>query len=271
MSETEASPTEQKVIERVRRYAQLRAAQRAVSPALRFRDFLATGAPVQKIAQQLRDQLEEAREQAQAVAEGESREAVYNEKWDDERLAVIDEFLNRYALKLHETVDRTPLAQFRATLPATAALHRDETVALLEVCLERSKVALRRMDTIDYLVTLLACDIDNGMRRVVRDPTQLCPQLATLCEETPKQLDDDGERLAEQFRRATQQLADLEQVASVVDRVRTIKQALGRRFFLPVVLDSVVRYNVAITNQLQELIERDRELDKEFLALLDNR
>jgi hypothetical protein len=248
------SPTPQKLEARIRRYLRVRAADRAVAFATRFRDSIDAGRCARRAAEALRGELRHRGGDAPALD-----------------LSALDACLEDYGAAVQAVVSATPLAQFRATIAAALELQRAEVGAFLDFCLQDANTALARIDLVDFLVTALCTSTQNGMRQVVRDPTRLTRRLTAVSEAVAGQLGAEADAAAARLREATGRLADLEDVADQVAEMRALKQALGRAFFAPEVLRAMVAWNVAVANHFQTLLDAERQADKDLLVVLSAR
>jgi hypothetical protein len=167
--------------------------------------------------------------------------------------------------RLHGVLDQTSIAQFRATLPWAAERNREEVRALLDHCLHNSKTALRRLDLVDYVVTILSTRVENGMRHVVRDPWKVSTRLQAVCTMVQEQMGDELGEVDLRLREAIAELADLEDVACVVDEVRKIKRSIGKGFFQPSILHRIVEFNAAVSNHFESLLDAERAMDDDIV------
>lgn len=236
---------------RVRGYAQLRAAERAILSGGRFRDCLTVSDRARDVLAQLRSGLEHLSVDSPEL---------------ESDLAAVDETLRSYSHLLLEILEHTSIASFRATLPATVVIGRDDVIGLLDLCLQSQETALGNRDLIAYLVTLLSTRTENGLQTVVGDPATVTRRLRSLCVAVENQLSGPGHEIEAKIRSVTESILDLADLDSAVCRVRSIKKDIGFRFFLPPILRALVEYNVTISNRLQALLDQDRTMDKEFLA-----
>lgn len=219
--------------------------------ATRFRDAIDVGRRARAAADALRGELR------RAGARGGAPD-----------LAALDARLEDYGAAVGAVVTATPLAQFRATIPAALELQRAEVGAFLDFCLQDARTALGHLDLVDFLVTALCTSLRNGLRQVVRDPIRLTRRLAAVSEAVAAPLQAEAAEAAARLREATARLSDLEGVAERVVEVRALKQGLGRAFFAPDVLRAVVAWNAGVANHFQALLDAERESDKDLLAVL---
>ncbi|MCG8589966.1 MAG: hypothetical protein MJE66_11815 [Proteobacteria bacterium] len=180
---------------------------------------------------------------------------------------MIDATLAQFSADLIECLDQIPLAQLRATLPTVAEYHREEVLALLDLCLEGptgdgSFDHHPRLAVVDYLVTLLATRETRDLRVLRCDPCRVTPLVAQWCE--ARQLlasDPEMTEIEQALRAAVAEIAEVSNVEPVVRRMRALKLQLGARLFVPTILRAVVDYNVAVGNRGQELMDQTRHED----------
>ena len=165
--QTDTAVIEEELRERGRRYLKLRSAERAISEATRFSEFLLAATNAREISERISERMRRIGEGQPGADGGIAIE-----------LEMIDTLLGRYTRALHEVVDRTPLARLRATLPSAIQNTPDEVTDLLDFCLEDQGIALRRLDLLDYLITTLCTEQRDGLRVVSRNPAELTPKLA---------------------------------------------------------------------------------------------
>jgi len=239
---------------RLRRYARLRAAERALMTCGRFQESLAMAQAARDVAARMR-----------AGLEGVSAGAT-GAPSPERELAALDAALADYSRSLRQTLARTPVADLRASLPGAALLYREEVEALLDLCLEDRASAFENLDRIDYLMTLLSSRMQNAAQSVIADAAKASPRLSALSAAVQRKLGDTGREPAEEIHSAAQAVVDMDDLGETVERMRVFKHSLDLRFFLPDVLRAVVDYNAAIANQLQALLDQERTMDKEFEA-----
>lgn len=258
MSDSDGNGSEA-VRRRLRRYAHLRAVQRALRPAFGPSERIFPPPAAREIREQLRV-LWARMERPAAEAEPEASRAD-----TDEELARLDAALEVFAERLRTALDAIPLAQLRAVLPEVCALHREEVEALLDLALsEEGALGPDRTDRIDYLITLLATERVGGRRRRARRPAELVPRLRARAEAAAEALDPGtSEGDAKIFREAAEQVAALQHPEALIAAMREWKETLGRTIFAPPVLEAMVEYNTAVWNRMQGLIADEREVDRE--------
>ena len=158
---------------RLKRYAALRAALRAVSPAFPPE----TSGALQERAQELSGRLR------RAASPDEQPEAAAQTPLHVE-LDQIDKAWEEFARELLSLVSDLPLSQLRATLPAVQESNPEEVLALLDLCVADERALGERWNLLDYLVTLASTETDDGRKRVALDPATLTPSLEALCAAT---------------------------------------------------------------------------------------
>lgn len=262
MSTDQPLPTKSQLNVRVRRFAALRAAQRALAPSVRSPESLPPLEPIRAIRDQLRAQLARIGDPAHSGPPPKPGGV------GPPDLAAIDAALNGYAHQLRRVADDVPVAQFRASLPELAKEQREEVIALLDLLLEDRAGIASRVALIDYLITLLCTARQDGVWRVVIDPpnvSELTRQLsldAPLCE---RELEA---AILNRFQSASQSLQRLTSggdSGSLLREIAAYKREIVDYFFLPEVLRCIVSYNLAgrllRDQQLSQVRAQDREVD----------
>ncbi len=240
------------VLERVRSFAALRGAQRALEPSA-----CAPGAL--PAAERWRDIRERLGSLSKIVARGGAAAAG---KLRPE-LAEIDELLAGLRRDLLAALSGIPLSQLRATLPMTFREYADEVVALLDLCVGTESGRTDRARITEYLTTMIASEQCAGVRRMVRDPVHISPALSRYSNSLGEALDPDTDpaRVAERFDDAARRLQEASNVSPVLDEVRTLKGELGEAIFAPQILRAVVDYNLEVWNRHEDLLDQTRTDD----------
>lgn len=255
-------PSPRHVIERINRFSTLRAAERALKPSVRRRRELPSASVGRDLLVRLRHLLAHTRGK---------RTREENAPPAAAELARIDERLDLFSRQLRATADRSPMAQLRATLPSIAYEHPEEVAALLDLCLEGDASPATRLPLVDYLVTLLASDHGYTRKSLIRDPSEVSRQVAARCRRLANEPEEVGLEIAQTFDRAIREVAELDNLEEIVQRMRVYKAKLDGRIFIPSVLRSVVAYNLAVSNRIEALLDREREraraAEAMFLAL----
>lgn len=234
------------VAARIERYTSLRGALRAVHPSTRFQE-----------SDQLDEAFREVRGWLRQAAAG-SGDPVDGGAgaW----LAKIDFGLDAIGGEIIGRLRGIPLAQLRATLPQLCQSHPDEVAALLDLWLSEPERALEWHDLVDYVVTLLACDVVEGRRRLARDPVRVTALLEQTCEAAAVEAGEAAHELARDFDAAREELERGDPVQPIVARIRERKREGLRLLLAPDVLRAIVRYNVVVGRRLEELDDVDRTL-----------
>jgi hypothetical protein len=234
---------------RLKRYAALRAALRAVSPAF---------PPERSI--QLQERVQELSSRLRRAAYPEEQAAAAAQAPLHAELEGIDREWAEFSRELLSLISELPLSQIRATLPAVQESNPQEVLALLDLCIADERAPSERWNLLDYIVTLASTETDAGRRRVARDPATLTPALEALCTETSERAADGLDELVSEFQGACEQITRGEPLTPVRARLRNAKTASVTRLLAPEVLRAVIACNVALWNRLEELTEADRTL-----------
>jgi hypothetical protein len=248
---------------RLRRFASVRSAQRALTPSVaQLREDSA-----QTRGQQLRHQLEGLAAQWKALnatdtPDPDEIEALCSgfDQVDIELTEISDE-LRLYADGVHAV-------QLRSTLPEIAHRHRREVCGFLDLLIEDTEGLERRRATIEYVVTLLATSDESGTRKIAHDPAKLTPAMQSLCERTESECG----AVSEEYELAFFEAANVDDSADVFARVRELrakKEELGAACFLPGVLRALVTYNVRMANQMSSAVMTSRAEDLAFEDLVE--
>ena len=255
MSESgQASAAKLEVIERVRSFAALRGAQRALEPSA-----CAPGAlPAPERWREIRERLGAL---SKCLARG--GEPAPGDPELRPELAEIDLRLAELKQELLAALEGIPLSQLRATLPTTFLEYSDEVVALLDLCVGTESGRAGRDRITEYLVTMIASEQCAGVRRMVRDPVQVSPALTLYSNALGDALDPDTDpvQVAQTFDDAAQRLQEATNVSPVLAEIRELKQGLGESVFSPSILRAVVGYNLAVWNRHEDLLDQTRTDD----------
>jgi hypothetical protein len=251
--ESDAPVTGEEVQARVRRFAVLRAAQRALSPS--------TAEPL--------DQTEFAvirgiREHLGALTQRlEAEEPAQATPLRDE-LQLLDGALAGYAHSLLALLERIPLAQLRASLAPDTHEQRVEVAALLELCLDAEPTPSRHLRAVDFLVTLLSVTQRDGRWVVELDPANLNDTVRARCEQAGY-IDTNVEtRIVSRFREAADRVASGPSEAAVMEEMSAYKVDIASFYFVPAVLRCIVGYNAAARNHIGDRLRRGRAADAEI-------
>ena len=250
----QASAAKLEVLERVRSFAALRGAQRALEPSA-----CAPGAlPAPERWREIRERLG-----ALSRCQARGGEPAPGDPELRPELAEIDLRLAELKQELLAALEGIPLSQLRATLPTTFLDYSDEVIALLDLCVGTERGRAGRDRITEYLVTMIASEQCAGVRRMVRDPVQVSPALTLYSNTLGDALDPDTDpvQVAQTFDDAAQRLQEATNVSPVLAEIRELKQGLGESVFSPSILRAVVGYNLAVWNRHEDLLDQTRTDD----------
>jgi len=238
------------------RFAALRSAQRALSD-------LAHPAELEDAIEQGRKILIELQALSiRATEAGASAPSAEQTAHDLAAVRSVDQMLDALSEKTRELFDQKPIAQLRTSLRGRAGRHPDEIRALIGVVLEGEVERDKDLRFLEYLVTLLSSEECDSGRAVVREPAEVAPQIPAFASQ---RFDANDPRCLEAERvitQATEKLFDAAAIGSTRDQIRQYKKELGARILHPRVLSAAVRYNVAMSNRVDGLVEGSRNIDR---------
>jgi hypothetical protein len=240
---------------RARRFATLRAAQRALVPSVRSPEALPPQEPIRAIRDQIRALLA-------CVGDATGSDALADVGRSPE-LDAIDDALDGYAYQLAFVADHVPVAQFRASLPELAGEQRQEVIALLDVLLEDEGATEARLSLLDYVVTLLCTARQDGQWTLVADPSTVSEGTRTRAFTQPLGDPELEAEIVGRFRSATERLNEGEDFENVVREMQAYKKSIIPHFFAPEVLRCVVAYNLALRHIRDRALAQARALDRE--------
>ena len=243
---------------RMGRFARLRSAERAM-PTAAIR--MANAEAQESRASSLRATLSE-------LASKEAPPKVLAQELNS-RLGELDQQLDDLKGVLLERFDSIPFVELRATIPRSVESHRKEALALLEVLLSDRDGLPERLPRVEYLITMLATEEDEGRRNIVHDPVTLTPGLENFPVDSLKSAD--AEAIAMELYQAAELDGDSEYFHEILRALRVRKHDIGLGCLSPVVLRAVVTYNARMFNSVESLAEASRAsdsmLDEEFSVL----
>jgi hypothetical protein len=255
MEMSEPVLTTAEIHRRSRRFASLRAAQRALSGS-------AHPSELERGIEQGRELLIQIQalsiRAARADADPPTREQTERDQADLRR---VDQRLDEVSERIRGLLDDAQLSQLRADLSPLAAEHPEEIRGLIDAILEGDVARNKSLRILEYLVTLLCSENRQGRRTMVRQPDEVAPQLGELAERLLDVSDPECLVAEQRLSAATLDLCQEREVGAIRDRIRHYKAELGSRILHPRVLAAVVDYNVAMGNQLAGLIEGSRSMD----------
>lgn len=248
------SPLE--IQKRSARFASLRGAQRALAE-------LAHPAELEQMIEQGRKiliQLQTLSIRATEACAGSP--ATEPETPDSAALGEVDRLLDDLSARTHEVLDQKPIAQLRTNLRERSAQHPDEIRGLIDVILEGDVERDKNLRFLEFLVTLLSSEECDTGRAVVREPSEVAPQIGAFAERRFGAADPESAAAEQVISSATQKLFEAHAIGSTRDHIRKYKKELGLRILQPRVLSAAVRYNVAMSNRVAGLLEGGRTIDR---------
>jgi len=242
--------------QRLERFARLRSAQRALPASARD---LAEAEENAFRAARIRDKLGEL-----AALEGSTSEVT-------EALTLaqpeIDAELDTMSEELRSHADETDFVQLRATIPQAVELHRKEVIALLELLLEDRAGLVDRIPRIEYLITMLSTEMEEGQRTLKHDPATLTSMLGEF-DVAPADGMEPGAIAIEFYQAASFEPHDLTPQREL-RRLRERKIELGAACLTPDILRAIVTYNARLYNCIEASREASRAEDLDFEALFN--
>lgn len=243
----EGTPVVQALRQRTRRFAGLRAAQRALARTVHP------------------SELEEANRRGQEILillQGLHARVESSGGWgpvDPGEFARADGELEELSRHTREVLDGVAIAELRATAPQLVSDSPVEAQGLVDLLLEGPLDSDKSLRTLEFLITLLATEEHGGRRIRAREPSEVTPRLAECCRAWLEEgADPDAERA---FLSAAGMLDSAEDIGVVRDRMRGYKEKLGRGLLHPRVLAGAIAYNVAMWNRVADLIAGGRAID----------
>ena len=234
------------VKKRARRFASLRAAQRALSE-------LAHPADLERALEHGSEILIQLRELGRGAAAGGAADAG--------ELQAMDALLDELSASTRKLFENKPISQLRSCLQRHAANHPDETRGVIETLLEGDLERDANLRLLEYLITQLCSEERDGYRRVAREPSEAVPQLGALAEGLWGLTDASCRAARGTLSQATAGILGADAVGPTRDRVREFKSELGTRILHPAVISAALHYNVAMANRVAGLVAGGRSID----------
>jgi len=239
------------------RFASLRGAQRALAE-------LAHPAELEQMIDQGRKILIELQalsiRATEASAGGAS--SAERETADAAALERVDRLLDDLSARTHEILDQKPISQLRTNLRERSGDHPDEIRGLIDVILEGDVERDKNLRFLEFLVTLLSSEERDTGRAVVREPSEVAPQIRAFAERRFDADDPECAAAEQAISGATRKLFEAHAIGPTRDHIRGYKKELGLRILHPRVLSAAVRYNVAMSNRVTGLLEGGRTIDR---------
>ena len=240
---------------RVQRFASLRAAQRALNRSLHPSELALANRQGRQILIELQA-LSSRAEEAECSPRSEREKAS-----DRDDLRRMDLLLHDISLRTRELLESLEISHLRSTASLIAAQHPDEIRGLIDLLLEGDLEDDKNLRTIEYLITVLSSDERDGRRILVREPSEVSPQLREIARQ--QLADGDAEYLvAEKAFDNTMSIARGDpDIGATRDRIRRYKENLGSRVLHPRILKAAVSYNVSMWNRVAGLVDGGRSID----------
>jgi hypothetical protein len=238
----------------VKRYSALRAALRALTPSIVFRQ--------QSELEREFGELRTAIRELAAALPADAPARLSEDHPVAPLLAKVDAGFESLAHRLRDTVLGISVAQLRASLPDTRAEHPEELCSLLDVCLDDDLRLEALWPYVDYLVTLLATEQSDGRKWLQRDPATLTRRLAQVTARAGECLGSEGAALEQELQQICTELERGEALEPIFGRLGALKKRHCRAVLAPPLLNALVRCNVAVANRIEELRVANRTVEE---------
>lgn len=232
---------------RIRRFAVLRAAQRAL----------------REVASEpeLEQDLDQGRRLLRRLRVVSGREDAQTEVVEPRQaLASIDQGLERLAERLRARLQSVPVRTLCGALDAMVGPEAGALRALAAVALEGDLRDDGHLARVEMLITLLCVEGLAGERQVVRAPLEALPELARIDLPEAYEAHPDIDEAEQVLGRAVVRL-DQDDAGAARDRILAFKRRLGPRLLHPTVLAASVAYNTEMGNRLSRLLDDHHALD----------
>jgi hypothetical protein len=216
-----SAPTAAEIHRLARRFASLRAAQRALSASAHPSELERAVEQGRELLILLQDLSIRAVSADDEPAPGEQSER------DRAELRQVDQKLDEISQRIRELLDDPQVWQLRADLPTLAAEHPEEVRGLIDAILEGEVGRDKSLRLLEYLVTLLCSENREGRRAMVRQPGEAAPQLRELAEALLDESDPECLVAEQRFSAAALNLCQEQDVGETRDRIRRYKEELG--------------------------------------------
>jgi hypothetical protein len=233
--------TRAEIGKRARRFASLRAAQRALSELAHPDDLENMMAQGGELLVQL--------------------QALSSSAADHEALGPVDRLLDEMSARTATALDRISISQLRVAMKERVVQHREEVRGLIDVVLDGDVEDPGRLTMLEFLVTLLSSEQHDTGKRMAREPAEVAPRLAGLAARFVADDDPEVAEAEKTFHNAREGLLQAGAIGPTRDRLRQYKKQIGARLLHPRVMSAVVQYNVAMSNRIAGLVESHRSLD----------
>lgn len=247
MTERRPSFDEEEIQSRVRRFAVLRAAQRALREVTPVDTFSRAEQEGRRLLNRLR-----------AITGSESSNSDVVEP--RQALRGVDTRLEALGQDIRARLEEVPVRTLCSALDRMVGPESGALRALAATAIEGDIGDNRHLARIELLVTLLCVEGPPDARRVVRTPTEALPELARIHRAEIYESHPDIDEAEQILGRAIRRL-DQDDAGAARDRILHYKQRLGVRLLHPTVLEASVAYNTEMSNRLSELLDHEDALD----------
>ena len=211
---TDSALSALEIQKRSSRFASLRGAQRALAE-------LAHPAELEQMIEQGRKILIELQALSIRATEASAGPcSAEQESADATALGGVDGLLDDFSARTHEILDQKPIAQLRTNLRERSAESPDEIRGLIDVILEGDVERDKNLRFLEFLVTLLSSEERDTGRAVVREPSEVAPQIRAFAERRFDAEDTACVAAAQAIADATQKLFEAQAVGPTRDHIR---------------------------------------------------
>lgn len=177
-------------------------------------------------------------------------------------LGEIDRMLGDHLGGTLELLGKLEFAQLRAAGPELCRDKPEEMRALVDVMLLGKLAGDREVRLLEYVITMLCADDEDGRRTLAHEPHELTPGLRAITQRQAEDARFDARSAVTRLQEAAAGLMRGDDHGALRDEVRGFKQELGARMLHPRVLVAAVEYNIAMANQVSARIDSTLALDQ---------
>lgn len=246
--------TTSEIRKRVRRFASLRAAQRALNRSLHPSEL----ALANQLGRQILIELQALSDRA---AQAKRSPRTEDEKAQDRNdLNRVDLLLHDISLRTRELLHGLEIAHLRSTVPLLAAQYPDEIRGLIDLLLEGDLEDDKNLRMLEYLITVASSEEHEGRRVLMHEPSEASPRLREIAMQQIQS--GDAEYLVAEKTFGTLGMAHEDaDIGAIRDRIRRYKESLGSLILHPRILSAAIAYNVSMWNQVAGLVQGGRSID----------
>jgi hypothetical protein len=239
---TESNP---ELVARVERFSLLRAAQRVLARSMHP----SAVDPLREEGREILVKLQAAGREGGAAPE-------------EPGLRDLDRLLERHLDRTLELLGRLEFAQLRATGAELCRDKPDELRALVDLVLLGRLEDEQELRLVEYLVTMLSGEEQDGRRALTRDPSELTEALRQAGLRRAADAGVEAEAAVARLEQAAASLIRGGDHRALRDEIRGFKQELGAGILHPDILKAAVAYNVAMANQVSAHVDSTLALDE---------